>query len=141
MRAWLFDPGSHTKAASFGLLVLRVAAGAAMAAAHGWGKLVSFGEKAATFPDPLGIGRPFSMAGAIGAEFFCAILVALGLGTRAAAVPLVFTMGVAAFMIHANDPFGQKEKAVLFLVIFLALAFTGAGAYSLDAKLGGKKRR
>jgi putative oxidoreductase len=112
-----------------------------MAAAHGWGKLLSFGEKAATFPDPLGIGRPFSMAGAIGAEFFCAILVALGLGTRVAAIPLVFTMGVATFLVHANDPFGQKEKAVLFLVIFLALAFTGAGAYSLDAKLGGKKRR
>lgn len=141
MRAWLFNPGNHSKAASFGLLVLRVAAGAAMAGAHGWGKLLSFGEKAATFPDPLGIGRPFSMAGAVGAEFFCAILVALGLGTRVAAVPLVFTMGIAALMIHANDPFGQKEKAVLFLVIFLALAFTGAGSYSLDAKLGGKKRR
>lgn len=145
MRAWLFNPGSHDKAVSFGLLIARLSAGLSMAVAHGWGKLSTFGEKAASFPDPLGIGRPFSMAGAIGAEFVCAILVALGLGTRVAAVPLVFTMSVAFFRIHANDPFGTKEKALLFLTIFLLLVFTGAGAYSLDAKFGGrgggKKRR
>jgi len=141
MRRWLFDTGSHTGAASLGLLIARVAAGLMMAAGHGWGKLLSFGEKAATFPDPLGIGRPVSMAGAIGAEFFCAILVVLGLATRAAALPLVFTMSVAAFIVHANDPWSRKELALLYLVIFLVLVFTGAGSYSLDARFGGKKRR
>jgi putative oxidoreductase len=141
MRAWLFNAGSHSKLASFGLLVFRVAAGGIMAAAHGWGKLASFGEGAATFPDPLGIGRTASLAGTVGAEFFCALLVMFGLGTRWAALPLAFTMGVAAFMVHAGDPFRKKELAIVYLVGFLLLAFTGAGAYSLDAKLGGKKRR
>jgi len=141
MRAWLFNSGSHTAASSFGLLILRVAAGVSMAAAHGWGKLTSFADLAPKFPDPLGIGKTFSLGGAVGAEFFCAILVALGLGTRWASVPLVFTMGVATFMIHAGDPYGKKEMAILYLVIFALFVFTGAGRYSLDAKLGGRKGR
>jgi putative oxidoreductase len=141
MRAWWFDSGSHTKAASVGLLVVRVAAGGMMAAAHGWGKLLSFGERAARFPDPLGIGNTWSMAGAVAAEFFCAILVVLGLGTRFAAVPVVFTMGVAAFLVHANDPWNRKELALVYLCLFLVFVFTGAGAYSLDARFGGKRRR
>lgn len=141
MRGWLFDSGSHSRTTSVGLLVVRVSAGLMMAAGHGWGKLVSFGQQAATFPDPLGIGHRLAMAGAIGAEFFCSVLVALGLATRVASIPVVFTMGVAAFMIHANDPWGKKEMALLYLVLFLVFAFTGAGSYSLDARLGGRKRR
>ena len=141
MRAWLFDSGSHTKAASLGLLIVRVAAGGMMAFSHGWGKLASFGERAATFPDPLGIGHTWSMAGAVGAEFLCSILVMFGLGTRLAALPVVFTMGVAALLVHASDPWNKKEFALVYLCLFLVFVFTGAGSYSLDAKLGGKKRR
>lgn len=141
MRAWLFDSGSHTKAVSLGLLLVRVAAGGMMALGHGWGKLTSFGEKAATFPDPLRIGPTWSMAGAVGAEFFCALLVALGLGTRLAAVPVAFTMAVAAVLVHADDPWRRKELALVYLLLFLGFVFSGAGSYSMDAKLGGKRRR
>jgi len=141
MRGWLFRPGQHGAPTSLGLLVVRVAAGSMMAAAHGWGKLVAFGERAASFPDPLGIGSRASMAGAVGAEFFCSLLIVLGLATRLSALPLVFTMGVAAFVVHGDDPFGKKEMALVYLLVFLVLACTGAGAYSLDARLAGKKRR
>lgn len=141
MRGWLFDPGSLSPAASFGLLILRLSAGISMAALHGWGKLTSFGSEAAKFPDPLGIGHAYSMAGAVGAEFFCAVLVAIGLGTRFASLAVAFTMGVAAFLVLENAPWGDKELAVAYLVLFLVPLFTGPGAYSLDASIVGAKRR
>jgi putative oxidoreductase len=49
-------------------------------------------------------------------------------------------MVVAAFMRHADDPFATKEKALLFLVIYIALLFTGSGRFGLDAFLFKKKR-
>ena len=110
-----------------------------MAAGHGWGKLVGFRTGSATFPDPLGIGHTASMAGAVGAEFFCSTLVVLGLGTRLAVLPLVFTMAIAAFVINGGHPWGEIEFPLLYLVPFAALAFTGAGSYSLDALLQGPR--
>ena len=81
------------------------------------------------------------MAGTVGAEVVCAGLVAIGLATRLAALPLVFTMSVAGFVINAGEPWGEKELAAIYLVPFLALVFTGPGAYSLDAKIAGGGRR
>ena len=115
-----------------GLLVLRLAAPAMMAIGHGWGKLTSFTDRADSFPDPLGVGSTVSMGLAVFAEFFCSILVALGLLTRLAVIPLITTMAVAALMIHRNDPWSDKEMAVLYLVVFVTLLLTGPGRYSID---------
>lgn len=119
--------------ASLGLLVLRVGLGAQMAALHGYGKLAKFEELSGVFPDPLGVGRTASLALATGAEFFMSILVVLGLFTRLTALPLVVTMAVAAFIIHADDPWSDKEMALLYLAGFLALFLAGAGRFSLDS--------
>ncbi len=116
-----------------GLLVMRVATGAMMAFGHGWGKLVTYAERAATFPDPLGVSSPVSLALVVFAEFFCALLVALGAATRFAAIPLVINMFVAAFVIHGDDPWLRQEFAVLYLIPFFTLIFTGAGRFSIDA--------
>jgi len=129
------DPGTHDKMSSFGLLLLRVLAGGFMIAFHGWGKLVNFGEKSDGFLDPLGLGSATSLGLAVFAEVFCALAVVLGLFTRAAAVPLIITMLVAAFLVHADDPFQKQEFALLYAFSFLTLVFTGAGAFSIDSKL------
>ena len=50
------------------------------------------------------------------------------------AIPALITMLVAAFVVHASDPIGTKEKALFYAIAFLALAFTGAGKYSIDRK-------
>jgi len=110
-----------------------------MLCAHGWGKLMSFGEKSGSFPDPLGIGNAASLSGAVFSEVFCALLVVIGLGTRLAVWPLVFTMLVAAFLVHADDPWNRKEFALLYVFPFLALAFTGAGRFSIDALICKKR--
>ncbi len=118
-----------------GLLLLRVAIGGMMAAAHGWGKLMSYGEKASGFPDPLGVSPEISMALAVGAEVFCSIALVLGLFTRLATIPLIITMLVAVFIIHGDDPWAKKEFAMLYLIPFICLLLTGPGRFSLDAKI------
>lgn len=128
-------------AESAGLLVLRLGIGLMMALGHGWGKLITFGERASQFPDPLGVGNSLSMGLAVFAEFFCALAIAFGLLTRAAVLPLMVTMLVAALVIHGGDPWGKKELALMYLIPLLALLFTGPGKYSLDRLLGGSVRQ
>ena len=118
-----------------GLFLLRLGAGAIMAFGHGWGKLMAFSEKAEKFPDPLGLGTELSMTATIATEFFAAVLVIIGLGTRFASASLVFTMAVAAFVVHAGDPFGTKEKAIIFGIMFLVITITGGGRFSADRKI------
>jgi putative oxidoreductase len=119
-------------AVSTGLLATRLGTGLLMAFGHGWGKLVAYGERAAQFADPLGVGSPLSLALVVFAEFFCALALAVGLLTRAVVIPLIVTMLVAAFVIHGDDPFSQQEKALLFLVPLVTILITGPGRYSLD---------
>ena len=117
-----------------GLLLLRVA-GAGMLLTHGIPKLMRyFGEDPIQFGDPIGIGAGPSHFLIMFAEVFCAALVLIGLKTRWAAIPVIFGMLVAAFLFHAADPFGAKEKPLLFAVIFLAIFLMGPGAYSVDRK-------
>ncbi|WP_088341082.1 DoxX family protein [Robiginitalea sediminis] len=117
-----------------GLLILRVA-GAGMLLTHGIPKIGRlFGEGPIQFGDPIGIGAGPSLFLITFAEVVCAAMVLIGFKTRWAAIPVVIGMLVAAFIAHAADPFGTKEKALLFASIFLALFFTGPGGYSVDKK-------
>lgn len=116
----------------FGLLFLRVTSGAMVALAHGLPKLqkiLAGGEL--KFPDPIGLGTTLSLYLAMLTELGASILIMLGIFTRINLFFLSFTMFVAAFIQHANDPFKQKELALLYLIIYIALIFTGPGKYSL----------
>jgi putative oxidoreductase len=114
-----------------GILFLRVASGLMMIFPHGWSKLVNFGTKMNAFPDPLGIGSQASLTGAVFTEFFCQILIILGIKTRWASLPLLFTMLVAAFIVHGQDPWMRQEKAVLYAVVYLTLFITNGGKFSI----------
>ncbi|NJW53346.1 DoxX family protein [Salinimicrobium oceani] len=115
-----------------GLLFLRLGAGGFMLT-HGTPKLITlFESEEITFADPFGLGMGITLALTVFAEFICSILIILGLGTRLAAIPVMITMFMAAFVIHAQDPFQRKEMALLYLVIFTVLLITGAGKHSLD---------
>lgn len=124
----------------FVLLIVRVAVAAFMLT-HGYPKLMKLlagGE--IQFADPFGLGMYFSLVLAVFAEFFCSILVGLGIGTRLAAIPLIITMSVAAFIAHGSDPFGRKELALLYLVVFVFLLFTGSGKFSVDYFISKKSK-
>ena len=121
---------------SLGLLWLRLWVGLMMLLGHGVGKLTAFSQKAGEFRDPINIGPKPSMALITFAEFFCAILIVLGLATRLAAIPLVFGMFVAAAIAHGDDSWSTKEKAMLYLVSFATLLITGPGRFSVDTMVG-----
>lgn len=115
-----------------GLFVYRVFVGLTMAFAHGLSKLppseqMLQGVEGMGFPLPV----VFAWAAAL-SEFAGGIFIALGLFTRWAAVFLGFTMGVAAFVVHAADPFQKKEMALLYLFACILIFFLGSGRFSVD---------
>jgi len=119
----------------FALLFLRVLA-ACLMLTHGFPKLQRlFSGEEIQFADPYGLGVTTSFVLAVFAEFVCSILVILGLVTRLAVIPIMITMATAVVFAHANDPFGVKEKPLLFLVVFTFLLLVGPGRYSVDRSL------
>lgn len=115
------------------LLLLRLAFGLGMFFFHGWGKCEKlFSGGPVSFPDPIGWGSVMSLGLTVFAEGLCALLIAIGWFTRWAALPLVITMAVAVFVIHAGDPWGDRELGLLYMVAFLAIAVLGPGVYSVD---------
>ena len=124
----------------FGLLFLRLTFGLLMMG-HGFGKVQDLIAGKTGFPDPLGIGPVPSLALAAFAEFLCALAVAVGFKTRWAAIPVVVTMLVAAFIIHADDGWAKQEFPLLYACGFLTLVFTGGGKHSIDAWLKKRRRR
>ena len=115
-----------------GVLLLRVGMSGLMLT-HGVPKLQRlFAGGEIQFPDPIGVGATASLALAVFGEVVAPAFIILGLFTRLAAIPAAATMAVAAFVVHWSDPFGDKELALVYLVGFAVLFFTGAGHYSLD---------
>lgn len=125
-----------------GLLALRLWLGLSMLILHGWGKLRGFAEASESFPDPLGVGSAVSLGLAVFAEVVCAALLAVGLATRLALIPLIITMGVAFFVVHGGALTGERsgEMAFIYLGGFVALLLTGPGRFSVDHKFCGAGR-
>lgn len=118
---------------NIGLAFLRISA-SAMMLTHGYPKFQKLLSGDFEFGDPLGLGATPTLFLAIISEFICPILVMIGFKTRWAALPTAITMAVAAFVAHAQDPFGNKEKALLFLTVFVTIMLLGPGKYSVDKK-------
>jgi putative oxidoreductase len=131
----IYNTSLPEKYGHIALLVFRVIAAGFMLT-HGIPKLQRLlsGEEI-KFADPYGLGPATSFVLVIFAEFLCSILVSLGLLTRLAVIPLMITMSTAVIFAHADDPFGVKEKPLLFLLIFALLFVFGSGRYSIDRVL------
>lgn len=142
------------------LLILRLA-GAGLAYAHGWGKVVSLslgqGDRFIAGVAELGFPAPglFAWAAAL-AEFLGGLCVVLGLGSRIAAGFVAFNMFVAAFGRHKAHvqlfvnlglveipadtlkAWGNPELALLYLAVSLAVLLVGPGRFALDSLVGRK---
>ncbi|MEA5258426.1 DoxX family protein [Arcicella aquatica] len=115
----------------YGLLILRIGISFFMAR-HGYDKQQNLLADSTDFPDPLHIGGQLSLALRFFAEFFYSILLALGLFTRLALIPLIICMVVIVFVVSAKESLDDKEHALLYLVAYLVLFCTGAGKFSGD---------
>lgn len=128
---FLFPVKPDTTAYSLFLLALRILFGLLLMS-HGIQKFTHFAEMSATFPDPLGVGHGVSLGLAIFGELVCSVAFIFGFLYRLAMIPMIFTMGVAYFVIHGADPFAVKELAFVYLAVFVLLYIAGPGKYSLD---------
>lgn len=128
--------GSYRHGKDISALVLRLVLGLSIFFGHGLAKWnVLFGGGEIIFPDPIGVGSTFSIILAAFAEIVCALLVAAGLLTRFALIPLIITMGVATFVFHSGAPFGEIELSLIYFSGFIVLLFLGPGKFSLDSVL------
>lgn len=84
------------------------------------------------FPNPIGLGATLSLILVLIAEVVAPAFVIIGYKTKLATIPTIILMTVAAFIVHASDPIGTKEKALLFLIGFVVIFLAGPGKYSID---------
>jgi putative oxidoreductase len=142
--------GAATIFGDLGLALARISIGGMMAIGHGYSKIWhdgGFGPPQQLVQGIASMGLPMPTLAAwlsAFAEFAAAILLALGLLTRAAALVLIVNMAVAAFVAHGGDPLFMsggraKEPALLYLIPFVLFFFTGAGRFSIDALIAPRR--
>ncbi len=102
---------------------------------HGISKLHLYSEMPETFPNPIGLGSALSLWLVLFAEILCSLGFILGALFRLSLIPMIFTMCIALFVIHAGDPLATKELSLMYLTIFVLLYITGPGRYSIDGIL------
>ena len=109
---------------------------------HGLPKMsMLFSGTPVQFPAVMGMSAQLSLGLTVFAEVFCSVLLLTGFATRLAVIPLIITMLVALFFIHAAGPLAKQEPALQYLLVYLVLLFAGSGKYSIDYLLQGKKTR
>lgn len=132
----LFAVNSTSTATDLALLVARVGI-AALMLTHGIPKLMMLLSGAPVqFPPVFGLSAELSLALAVLAEVGCSVLILFGFATRLATIPLIITMLVAVFMVHAADPFKIQEAGLQYLLAYVVLLLVGSGKYSVDYFLG-----
>lgn len=126
--------GFFPRSADCALLLLRLWFGLVLFFNHGLPKVTHFSEMAGHFPDPLDIGPKASLILAAFAEAVCSVLVAIGFGTRLAALIIAAELGIAFFRVHHHVMAGAHsgELAFLYVGAALAIVFAGPGRYSAD---------
>lgn len=109
---------------------------------HGYPKLEKLlSGQEIEFYNFLGLGPDVTLTLVVIGEFVASIFIILGLFTRLASFLNLFTMIIAAFVVHAGDAFADREMSILYLVIFLILFAFGPGLYSVDGMISGRKRK
>ncbi len=124
-----------TTAFDLAMLLLRISFGMILLVKHGFMKVMDFTNLQHTFYNFMGFGPKFSLILALFAEIFCSLLVVLGLFTRWACIPIIFTMLVVIYGADASKDFMESEVAIFYFTAFLTLLFCGPGRISVDGMI------
>ncbi|AON56898.1 MULTISPECIES: DoxX family protein [Herbaspirillum] len=114
-----------------GLLFLRLAGSFMLFYVHGLPKLLHYAHELTVIEDPFGLGPTVSLWAAIFAEALCPLLIAAGLFTRLACLPIIGVLLVAMLAVHPDWSIAEGQFGWLLLVIFTAIALCGPGQWRL----------
>lgn len=141
----MLPPRRHPALPDTGLLFGRLAVGAVFVA-HGWQKLTDEGHAAVTRSfDHLGIPLP-GLAAVYGTwvELLGGAALIAGVLVPLAGVLIALDMAGAFWYVHMGKGLFSREGGYEYVLILgavcLLLAFTGAGRFSVDAVLWGRRR-
>jgi putative oxidoreductase len=118
-----------------GLLYTRLTGAALLLYVHGLPKLLHWQTEMQHIEDPLHLGPGVTLGCALFAEVFCPLLVAAGLLTRLATLPVIFLLLVSMVLVHPDWSIAEGQFGWLLIIVFGTIAVSGPGRYSLDAKL------
>lgn len=117
------------------LLFLRLSGSALLLQVHGLPKLLHFSQEVQVIEDPFGLGGVLTLCLAIFAEVLCPLLIAVGLFTRLACLPVLFLLLVSLFVVHPQWSLGEGQFAWLLLILFTTLAISGGGRIALSRRV------
>lgn len=98
---------------------------------HGLDKMMNFSVLSETYPSVFGLGSYMTLMLTIFSEFCCSLFLIAGLLERIMVLPMIVAMGVAFFDVH-DAMMPEGELALIYMIVFLILFFTGPGRYSVD---------
>lgn len=136
---FLFPRQCRQKGISVLILFLRLFFGI-LFFVHGLDKLVNFNALSYTYPSVLGFGSYMTLMVSIFCEFCCSMFLVAGLLVRITVLPMIASMAVAFFDVH-DAMMPEGELSLIYLIVFVALYFTGPGRYSLDYMIDMKFRK
>jgi putative oxidoreductase len=110
-----------------GLLFLRLAGSVMLFYVHGLPKVLNYAHELTQIEDPFGMGPQLSLWAAILAEFICPMLIALGVFTRLACLPILGVLLIAMLVVHPGWSIAEGQFGWLLLVIFISIAICGPG--------------
>lgn len=119
---------------SLGVLLLRLVFGG-LFIYIGYGKIEHYDQYLPMFKNYTGLGIKMDYNLVIFAEFFCGILVTIGLLTRLAVIPIMIAMIVVVFVALKDQGFMEKQLPFLYLILSLVIFILGGGKFSVDAML------
>jgi len=119
----------------FGLLYLRLTAGALLIYVHGLPKLLNFSAELQHIDDPLHVGHAFTLGFALFAEIVCPIAIAVGCFTRLASIPVLVLLFVSMLLVHPDWSIAEGQFGWLLIIAFGTIVLAGPGRYALDQRL------
>ena len=128
----VFQDSSLPVRPDLGLLFLRLTGAFMLLYVHGLPKLMHYSTELSHIDDPMHLGRALTLWLALLAEIACPLLIAAGILTRLACLPIIFLLLVSMLAVHSDWSIAEGQFGWLLLIIFGTIALAGPGAYSFS---------